>query len=290
MRIIGPNGATITSSTAEVTVSKASGSGSLSGTLKVNAINGVATFTDLAITGSGLHTLSFSVTAIAPATSAAFDVAPTTATVSDLATLKAAIANSNITTITFANDITTDEQILIQRSLTINGAGHQLIKAATTNLNIDGLKHTIFVAPTVGANNIHAEGVVVAINNLTVDANQKSYGVIAYDGATLNLDTVTIKNSKGAGLTVNAATVTATLLTTQSNSWGAVNVDYGVQSYAQHASIFTLISGTLNEQAQIYSDKALAADAGTKPAITVTADGYSVGTNGTVKYWYIALT
>jgi hypothetical protein len=204
---------------------------------------------------------------------------------SDTATLKAAIANPEITTITFLNDITTDEQILIQRSLTINGAGFQLIKAATTNLTVDGQKHTIFVAPTADANGTHAEGVVVEINNLIVDANLKSFGVNAYDGATLNLNSVTIKNSKGAGLTVNAATATATLLTTQSNTWGSVNVDYGVQSYAQHASVFTLVSGTLSEQAQIFSNRALAADAASKPAITVNATGYSIVDYGGVRFW-----
>jgi hypothetical protein len=67
-------------SSASVTAAIASGSGTLRGTVTVAAVNGVATFTDLAITGSGPHTLTFTSTGLTPATSASFTVVATVAT------------------------------------------------------------------------------------------------------------------------------------------------------------------------------------------------------------------
>ncbi len=59
VRITDAGGNTITSSTANVVASIASGAGTLSGTTTVAAVNGVATFTNLKITGTGNHTLTF---------------------------------------------------------------------------------------------------------------------------------------------------------------------------------------------------------------------------------------
>lgn len=60
--------------TAAVTASKASGAGALYGDLTVNAVAGVATFTGLAIEGTGAHTLSFTTAGVTAVTSAGFDV------------------------------------------------------------------------------------------------------------------------------------------------------------------------------------------------------------------------
>lgn len=68
-------GALVLGSSVPVTASIASGSGILSGTTTVIASNGVATFTNLRITGSGVHTLSFSSPGLAGATSGTFTVA-----------------------------------------------------------------------------------------------------------------------------------------------------------------------------------------------------------------------
>ncbi|HYW32556.1 MAG TPA: Ig-like domain-containing protein [Gemmatimonas sp.] len=68
-----------TTSTAAVTVVRQSGVGTLSGTLTVNAVNGVATFAGLTITGgaASAHTLAFSITTpAATVTSASFVVTP----------------------------------------------------------------------------------------------------------------------------------------------------------------------------------------------------------------------
>ena len=80
-----------------VTARLASGNGTLSGTLTVNAVNGVATFTDLAITGSGTHMLTFST--IVPALSVAsnvVDVAPPPAAKIAIFTQPSATASSGV--------------------------------------------------------------------------------------------------------------------------------------------------------------------------------------------------
>jgi hypothetical protein len=59
VKITDAGGNTITSSTANVVATIASGSGTLNGTTTVAAVNGVATFTNLKITGTGNHTLTF---------------------------------------------------------------------------------------------------------------------------------------------------------------------------------------------------------------------------------------
>jgi hypothetical protein len=62
VRILDNAGLVVTTgagATLVVTASKASGSGTLGGTATATAVNGVATFTNLAITGTGAHTLQF---------------------------------------------------------------------------------------------------------------------------------------------------------------------------------------------------------------------------------------
>jgi hypothetical protein len=68
------NNALVTSSTAAVTATVASGPGTLSGTKTVNAVAGVATFSNLALSGVGSSTLSFSSPTLTSATSSSIGV------------------------------------------------------------------------------------------------------------------------------------------------------------------------------------------------------------------------
>ncbi|CAN2226762.1 Listeria/Bacterioides repeat [Candidatus Nanopelagicaceae bacterium] len=70
IRIVDAAGSTVTSSTVNVVASIASGTGTLSGTTTVAAVSGVATFTNLVITGTpGTFTLTFTPTSLTPVTS-----------------------------------------------------------------------------------------------------------------------------------------------------------------------------------------------------------------------------
>ncbi|HUR21356.1 MAG TPA: hypothetical protein VMZ90_11145, partial [Vicinamibacterales bacterium] len=63
---------TVTSSNALVTAEIASGTGTLTGTRSVNAVNGIASFVNLAVSGNSAVTLKFTSTNLADATSASF--------------------------------------------------------------------------------------------------------------------------------------------------------------------------------------------------------------------------
>lgn len=69
IRIVDASGNTVTSSTVNVVASIASGTGTLSGTTTITAVSGIATFTDLAISGSGTHTITFTPTSLTAITS-----------------------------------------------------------------------------------------------------------------------------------------------------------------------------------------------------------------------------
>ena len=59
IRVTDASGNTVTTSTVSVVASIASGSGTLGGTTAVNSAAGVANFTNLKITGTGDHTVTF---------------------------------------------------------------------------------------------------------------------------------------------------------------------------------------------------------------------------------------
>jgi hypothetical protein len=70
VRILDASGNLVTSATTAVTASIASGGGTLGGTATVNAVAGVATFTNLSITGTvGVRTLGFAASGLTGATS-----------------------------------------------------------------------------------------------------------------------------------------------------------------------------------------------------------------------------
>src|SRR4029079_4990105 len=64
----------LTTSTAQVIAAIADGTGVLSGSVAVNAVGGVATFTNLEIAGTGPHTLRFTSSTLGAVTSASFNV------------------------------------------------------------------------------------------------------------------------------------------------------------------------------------------------------------------------
>ena len=103
IRILDNAGLAVTTgagATLVVTASKASGSGTLGGTATATAVNGVATFTDLAITGTGAHTLQFATTSpVLTVTSSSVTVAAAPATQLAIATQPAgAVSGVNLTT------------------------------------------------------------------------------------------------------------------------------------------------------------------------------------------------
>ncbi|KGP74699.1 hypothetical protein [Pontibacillus yanchengensis] len=134
------------------------------------------------------------------------------------------------------------EQLTLEKNTSIVGEGDVTVQAedARNWSEANGSKHLLLVS-----------GAEASVKNVTFDA-AGTYGVNTYAEVDLTLENVSIQNSKGAGLTVNGSTVEATNLQTSGNGWGAVNVDPG--SGVTTTSSFTMNSGSLNEEAQVWSD------------------------------------
>ena len=84
VRVVDANGNTVTTSGTTVTAVLASGAGALGGTLTANTVSGVATFTNLAVTGTvGSYTIGFSSPTLTGVTSGAIALSAGSATALD---------------------------------------------------------------------------------------------------------------------------------------------------------------------------------------------------------------
>ena len=188
------------------------------------------------------------------------DSVSTVETVNDEAQLSDALIKPMISTIKLNDEITIDEKINLNRQVRLDGNGN-VIKASTNiDTNNESTKHLLGM-------NTDEE---ITIKNITFDNQSNAYGLQAYKTVNNYLVNVTIKNSIGAGLTVNGSEVEAYNLTTNGNPWGAVNVDpgYGVTE----ESVFTLTGdSSLTEDTQIWSDGSNVTETAT---VTVNAGGY----------------
>jgi hypothetical protein len=179
VRVTDSGDNTVTSFTGNVVASIASGTGTLSGTTTVAAVAGVATFTNLVITGTaGNFTLTFTPASLTAVTSNSFALAAGAAT-------KVAITRASVgTTDTVA--FSTQPQITIQ-----DASGNTVSSSAvvTATISADSL---------IGTTTATASSGVATFTNLGIDGTPGTTYTITY--------TV-------SGLTVATATVTLAALT-----------------------------------------------------------------------------
>jgi hypothetical protein len=168
----------------------------------------------------------------------------------------------------------TSQMNIDKPGISIIGQGNVIFQANNASWStVNGYKHLIGIYAGTSSD-------PVTISNITMNCNSQCYGLNTYNNAYGIFNDVSINGSKGAGLTVNGSTVIATNLNTSTNAWGAVNVDPG--SGVTTPSVFTLNSGTLAENNQIWSDGAYATGSAT---VTVNATGYNKYNSGTTKIW-----
>lgn len=149
-----------------------------------------------------------------------------------------------------------------------NGA----LTIANDGVKFDGGNFTITATGTNDNGSTHVlliTGDNVEVSNLTVDAANIAKGgaIQAFQATGVELNNVTVKNSRGAGLIVNGSSVTATAFNTVNNAWGGVNVDTGSNPVDTK---FVLKSGNVET---VYTDN----DETTKSA-EIVVDGGTVGT------------
>jgi hypothetical protein len=161
IRIVDSSGNTVTTSAVNVVASISSGTGTLSGTTTVAASSGIATFTNLVLTGTvGAFTLTFTPTSLTSATSNSLTV--TAGPASKVAITRAAVGTQRRTAFTTQPQITiqdasdntiTSSTAVVTASIT-SGAGGSFIGSNTstavsgvatfTGLGIDGTIGTTY--------------------------------------------------------------------------------------------------------------------------------------------------
>jgi hypothetical protein len=179
VRVTDSGDNTVTSFTSNVVASIASGSGTLSGTTSVAAVAGVATFTNLVITGTaGNFTLTFTPASLTAVTSSSFALAAGAAT-------KVAITRASVGT-TDNVAFTTQPQITIQ-----DASGNTVSSSAD-------------VTATISA------GLLIGNTTATASSGVATFTGLGIDGTPGTAYTITYTVS---GLTVATATVTLAALT-----------------------------------------------------------------------------
>ena len=148
----------------------------------------------------------------------------------------AAVAGGKL--VTLVSDVPVGAKLTVPAGITLDGGGYTLQANNSSWDNTNDGKHLLSVE---GA----SEATVV--KNLVLDNNNQAQGMLAYESENVTLEQITIKNSKGIGLTVNDSQVTASGLQIAGSRTGSVNVDKG-------DAHFTLISGNLADPLQIWSE------------------------------------
>jgi hypothetical protein len=184
VRVTDSGDNTVTLFTGNVVASIASGSGTLSGTTTVAAVDGVATFTNLVITGTaGNFTLTFTPASLTAVTSSSFALAAGAAT-------KVAITRASVGT-TDNVAFTTQPQITIQDS-----SGNTVLSSAvvTATISADSL---------IGTTTATASSGVATFTGLGIDGTSGTTYTITYtvSGLTVATATVTLAASNGINWT-----------------------------------------------------------------------------------------
>jgi Chitobiase/beta-hexosaminidase C-terminal domain len=235
VQILDQKGNPITSSTALVTMALGAnpGSGTLSGTTSVNAVNGIATFADLSIDAiANAYTLTASSAGLTSAASTAFNITPYPITVKLFDPL-IGVSSTLPGTFTLSHPAPSPNGIVV--SLASSATGNVTVSPANVNVPAGGTTGSFTytgVAPgpatiTASASNYLAgSGTVTATNSLV------SLGTIpaVSPGQSVSLALSLATNAPAGGVTVNftssnpaVATITASVFIPQGQRTAATN-------------------------------------------------------------------
>ena len=183
IRITDASGNTVTSSTVNVIVSIASGTGTLSGTTTIAAVAGVATFTNLVISGTGNHTLTFTPTLLTAVTSSTLSVT------TPLVATKVAITRASVGT-TYGAAFTTQPQVTIQNenSATVSSSS----ATVTASISSGGA--------LIGTKSVNAVNGVATFTNLGLKGKDGTAYTITYTVLDLTTATQSVTPSGGWAL------------------------------------------------------------------------------------------
>lgn len=240
VRIVDAIGNPVATSGISVTAAIASGSGSLQGTLSVSTdASGIARFTNLAITGSGTHTLIFAASGLASVVSAPIAVVgPPSASASTIeapATLAAGADGTVRVTLRTASGTPIAGMAV---TLTMSGEGGTVSPASATT-NTSGVATFTIRSTATGTRALTATADGVTIGPVTIEivagppvASQSTAEV---PGGKRFRETVIIVESRdafGNRVTTGGATVTAEILDGPNENFAFLTVsDQGDGTY-----------------------------------------------------------
>ena len=146
-----------------------------------------------------------------------------------------------------------DRQIGITRPVELDGKGFTLTASEAWS---DAGKQLLNIKGTDG----------VVFRNLTLNSAGQAYGVQVYQAPGAAFHQVTLQNSVGSGLTVNASTLTAEGLQVKGSAWQGINLSGSAGS----APVLTLTDARLEDTLSIVED---ISGADSAPLAQVTLDG-----------------
>ena len=186
------------------------------------------------------------------------------ATVDNYDALIAALADDTKSSITLTANIDATAEILVNRSVTIDGAGHKITAITDPWPKGNDKKHLLGIMKKTDATN----DITVTLKNLKLDSASKAMGLNIFEpGETVTLTDLTLTNSAGSGITINGATVKASGLTISGSKWGqSIDVGLGTAEIVKTSSLTLSGTNTLSDVYQINTDN--------PDAVTVTAPGY----------------
>lgn len=149
--------------------------------------------------------------------------------------------------IVLTGSFTVEEKLTISYPAVLNGNGHTITAAGAWDDSSPG-KHLMGAEGFSGGD--------VRLVNLTLDSAGIAYGLQPYDTGEnkLILEQVTLRGSKGSGLTVNGSTVEAVGLTIENSGWSQ-SIDVSKGFHTSHTARLTLDSAQgLKDLIQIAED------------------------------------
>jgi len=188
------------SATNAVTVTIASGTGSVAGTTTVNAVNGVATFTNVQINGVGAHTLRFSASGLTAATSASIAVTQVAASLALQQQPTGAVSGAPLTTQPVVRVL--DNGGVVAST----GGGATIAVTASIASGTGSLS---------GTTSVNAVNGTATFTNLSLTGNGPH--TLRFSTSSPSLAVVSASVAVGAGAAANIAAVTST------NQSGAVS-------------------------------------------------------------------
>lgn len=181
--------------------------------------------------------------------------------VSDISALKEALEGGQAN-IALEGDIVTNEEIVVERAVTIDGNGH-----------------TISAGADIGDHLLEIIKGPVTLKNLTLDSDGKAKGLNIHEpGPEITLTNLTLTKSAGSGITINGADVFASNLTISKSAWNQ-SIDVGISADPSVDESTLTLTGTndLQDPYQINSDN---------PG-SVTVHGVDGYTTYDWYYWYM---